>query len=107
MKLTLTKDIGAERKRARALLDEKFAALHAEVLGPKAALYAVKYAAAIAYLGGTVSPLIASRAEAEAIVAKNTDMQAALAAIEADRQRLQAEIDSAATAHELDLILSR
>ncbi|APY14329.1 hypothetical protein GJU93_02560 [Brucella sp. 10RB9212] len=107
MKISLTKDIEKIRASARNRVDELFAARIDEAIGPKASLYSMKYAAALALLSGVVSPLISSMQEAEAIIAKNAEMQAALAIIESDRQALQAEIDEASTAHEIERLISQ
>lgn len=107
MKISLTKDIERVRALARNRIDEMFAARINETIGPKASLYSVKYACALAFLNGVASPLISSRHEAETIIAKNTEMQAALAIIESDRQALQAEIDQASTAHEIERLISQ
>ncbi|WP_043062087.1 hypothetical protein [Brucella anthropi] len=107
MKIALTKDMARERQAAREQLDQLFAARIEAALGPKATLYAVKYAAALAVLNGDGSPLIAGAAEAETVIRKNHDMQAALASVESERQTLQAEIDRAKTAREIETILER
>lgn len=107
MKIVLKKDIAKERQMAREQLDHFFAMRIATAIGPKAELYAVKYAAALAFSNGHASPLIENAAEAEAIIQKNHDMQAALASVESERQALQAEIDHAATARDIETILER
>lgn len=107
MKISLSKDIEKVRAAARIRVDEQFAARINEAIGPKASLYSVKYACALAFLNGVASPLISSRKDAEAIIAKNTEMQVALAIIESDRQALQAEIDEASTAPEIERLISQ
>lgn len=107
MKISLTKDIEKVRALARNRIDEMFAARINEAIGPKASLYSVKYACALAFLNGVASPLISSHQEAETIIAKNTKMQAALASIEGERQALQEMIDKAEAAHEIERLLSQ
>lgn len=107
MKIALKKDMAKERATAREQLDNHFAIRIREAIGLKADLYVVKYAAALAVSNGHVSPLVASNAEATIIIQKNHDMQSRLASIEIERQALQAEIDGAATAREIDAILER
>lgn len=107
MKISLTKDIEKLRASARNRIDEQFAARINEAIGLKASLYSVKYASALAFLSGVASPLISSRQEAETIIAKNVQMQAALAPIEMERQALQAEIDAASTAHDIERLISQ
>ena len=107
MKISLTKDIEKVRALARSRVDELFASRINEAIGPKASLYSVKYASALAYLTGVSSPLIASRQEAETVIAKNAEMQAALAILEGERQALQAQIDEASTAHEIERLISQ
>ena len=106
MKISLKKDMAWERLRARQRLDDIFLPKINEVTGGKAALYTVKYTAAMSLINGVPSPLIADQQEAEAIIAKNALMQSSLALIETERQALQAKIDQAETTHELALILS-
>ncbi len=106
MKITLTKDIGKERAAARKQVDALFAARTEAALGPKAALYAVKYSAAIAHMAGVPSPLIADSAAAEEIINRNKEMQAKLSVIERERQALQAKIDQAATAADIESVVS-
>nr|WP_278388393.1 hypothetical protein [Brucella intermedia] len=107
MKISLTKDIEKVRAAARNRVDEQFTARINEAIGPKASLYSVKYAAALAFLNGVASPLISSRQEAETIIAKNTEMQAALATVENERQALQERIDTADTAQEIERLISQ
>ncbi|GGB00778.1 hypothetical protein GCM10011491_31210 [Brucella endophytica] len=107
MKITLKKDMDKERKAARAHLDELFAPRIEAALGPKAALYAVKYAAALAGCGGWSTPLVPHAAEAAIIIEKHHEMHKGLALIEAERQALQAEIDSADNCIQLQAILQR
>lgn len=96
MKLSISKDMTAERLKARAELDEVFLPRISEVLGPKAALYAAKYAAALA----------GSAHDAEAIIAKHEAATAKIMQIEARRQELQGRIDAARTTFELQDILT-
>lgn len=95
MKLSISKDMAAERLKARAALDELFLPRINEVLGPKAALYALKYAAALA----------GSAPDAEAIIAKHEAAMATIMQIEARRQELQGRINDAATVSEIDRVL--
>ncbi|MFC7067467.1 hypothetical protein [Brucella rhizosphaerae] len=106
MKLSLKKDMTWERSKARLRLDAQFQSRIIEAIGDKAALYAVKYASALAYMNGMPSPLIESAEEAQAIIAKNTEMQSRLAVIETERQALQTQIDKAGTMHDLARFLS-
>ncbi|WP_435657954.1 hypothetical protein [Brucella pituitosa] len=107
MKIALKKDMAKERIVARAHLDNHFAIRIRAAIGLKGELYAVKYSAALAVSNGHASPLITSPAEADVVIQKNHEMQNRLASIEADRQAIQAEIDRAATAREIEAILER
>lgn len=107
MKIALKKDMAKERVIAREQLDNHFAIRIRTAIGLKGELYAVKYAAALAVFNGHASPLITSPAEADAVIQKNHEMQYRLASIEADRQAIQAEIDGARTAREIEAIFER
>lgn len=107
MKIALKKDMTRERQAARERVDQLFAARIEAALGPKATLYAVKYAAALAVSNGYSSPLVMSLGDAQTVIQKNEAMQAALASVENERQALQAEIDRAQSAREIEAILER
>jgi hypothetical protein len=96
MKLVLKKDMAAERTMARARLDDILVPRINEMLGPKAALYALKYAAALA----------GAAPDAEAIIANHEAATAAVMTIEDQRQALQARIENAATVFDLEEILA-
>ncbi|WP_273794689.1 hypothetical protein [Brucella intermedia] len=107
MKIALKKDMARERLVARERIDQLFAARLEAALGPKAALYAVKYAAALAVSNGHSSPLVMSLGDAHTVIQKNEAMQAALASVENERQTLQAKIDQAESAREIETILEQ
>ncbi|MBX8827259.1 hypothetical protein [Ochrobactrum sp. SFR4] len=107
MKITLGKNINNERIKCRQELDNLFAQRISDALGNKAALYAVKYSAALAHMNGVSSPLISGDADAADIIERNNDMQTALAVIETERQAVQAQIDKAPDYFSLQGILAR
>lgn len=107
MKISFGKNLDREKAKARARIDAHFVPLLNQQLGRKSAIYAAKHAAAIAFLGGASSPLVADEAEAQAILIKHAASFEMFALIEQERQLAQAEIDGADSAVAIEAIIAR
>ncbi|MBZ9600767.1 hypothetical protein [Phyllobacterium chamaecytisi] len=97
MKIEGKKDIAAERLRGRAAVDAVYVPRINAAMGPKFALYIVK---------GMDSSRFGGEDEALEIEKNYRTMIDRLATIESERQALQARIDAATTAAEIDAIIA-
>lgn len=97
MKITGNKDIVAERLRGRAAVDAVYVPRINAAMGPKFALYIAK---------GMDSHRFGDADEALEIEKNYRTMIDRLATIESERQALQARIDAATTASEIDAIVA-
>lgn len=105
MKLTPRKDLSALKADALLRLDQMHAARRPASIND--GLYAAKRAAALHVMAGGASPLVATADEARVILDKAAAADAALAALESDRQAAQADIRAAADWFELQAVISR
>ncbi|MBZ9653559.1 hypothetical protein [Phyllobacterium lublinensis] len=100
MKITGKKDLTVERLRGRAAVDAVMVPRINEAMGPKFALYQMK--AMLAQTGYVMSV----GDEADDILTRFSSTAKTVAILETERQALQARIDSAATAAEIDAIVA-
>ncbi len=102
MKITGKKNIEAERLRGRVAVDAVYVPRINAAMGPKFALYQAKaYSSATLQVGSLVSDV-----EADEVIRRFDELLASIAKIETERQALQARIDAASTASEIDAIVA-
>lgn len=102
MKIVGKKDIYAERAKAREIVDLVFVPRINEAMGPKFALYQAKAQSAHTDIGkGFLSP----SDDRQDIIDRFDALSQRVAAIEAERQEIQARIDNAITVVEIERIL--
>ena len=100
MKITGKKDIAAERLRGRAAIDAVYVPRINAAMGPKFALYQAK-----AFSASNEGALVFSH-ESEAVLEKWNALLDGISTIESERQTIQARIDAATTASEIDAIVA-
>ena len=103
MKVKGKKDLTSERARGRAAIDAILLPRISDAMGPKFTLYQAKAYAATIYGG---QHLVNDDTECEEIVARFDRLLTSIGKIETERQALQALVDAAKSAAEIDAILA-
>lgn len=100
MKIEGKKDIAAERLRGRAAVDAVYVPRINAAMGPKFALYQMKTMLA------QQNYKMSETDDPQDIMTRFSTTAKAVASIESERQALQARIDAATTASEIDAIVA-
>ncbi|UXN62919.1 hypothetical protein N8E89_09340 [Phyllobacterium sp. A18/5-2] len=103
MKIEGKKDLGVCRAEAREAVDAVYIPKLNAAMGPKFALYQAKAHSA---LGGIGIGFVSKSDDPQEIIDRFDALSKCVASIESERQALQARIDAATTASEIDAIIA-